>query len=216
MNNFDTFKKLPKNGGRRCGDGRSVTRWQDHFSIFDLYNHHNLVNTYHKNCQSRFKCCQILKNPQNYAQDLKLCPSGKISPKLVTLAGRPPQRERHESEYWYDQTGLALNHSQDTHLLYKGEVSLCSPPPVWLVLVCNVNIINISTCLEKLPVCGQGLVFAFDSVRHIIREMSYPPIYYRLVLKFDNISLYLSEPDVTLSLLCLFQWLKRCRKKRKE
>ena len=61
------------------------------------------------------------KKPQNYAQDLKLCPSGKISPKLVTLAGRPPQRERRESEYWYDQTGLALNHSQDTHLLYKGK-----------------------------------------------------------------------------------------------
>ena len=66
----------------------SVTRWKDHFSIFDLHIHENSVNTNHKNCQSRFKCGQILNKPSKICPRLlKLCQSGEISPNLVTLLG---------------------------------------------------------------------------------------------------------------------------------
>ena len=48
----------------------SVTRWWDHFSIFGLYNHENLANTYTKIAKVGSKSCQILTNSKNIAKYL--------------------------------------------------------------------------------------------------------------------------------------------------
>ena len=48
----------------------SVTRWQDYFSTFGLYNNENLAKTYHRNCQSRFKMLPNSK-PKNIAKNFK-------------------------------------------------------------------------------------------------------------------------------------------------
>ena len=60
----------------------SVTRWQDHCSIFGLYNHDNLATTnIIKIAKVSSKCCQILTSPKIYSQILL-----KILPKWRNIA----------------------------------------------------------------------------------------------------------------------------------
>ena len=76
---FDTKKRpemanLKKQRGRRerekererereSGKCNSVTRWQDHFSIFGHNNFEILANTFNKNCQSSFKMFKSTDQP---------------------------------------------------------------------------------------------------------------------------------------------------------
>ena len=100
----ENFQKLPN----LVSLGSSVTRVQDHFSMFGhLLNRFNNVNLSNSTKNSKF--CQILNIAfENCPKTLKFCQSGKNSPILVTrmrpvafspFTRRRRRRRRYERAY---------------------------------------------------------------------------------------------------------------------
>ena len=75
----------------KIGLGGSVTRWVDYFSLFGFIQQLKFPQNWSKVANVGSKFCQTLNKPSKVCKRfLKVCPSSKISPNLVTLFGGRP------------------------------------------------------------------------------------------------------------------------------